>query len=176
MKSVPIISIALTLCLIVPALAKSAPSGGMQYWPADESVFNESYATTRTVSKTKVQSYTKNDRRKLAFLMPMAPPRSPVPPPKGAVKLKASVSNEPNRSAVPANLDQAAETCVSMVEDLGKLSTDKALEVGRWVGLFIKQMNNSTPVATPIGVYTPTKSQKHLFLTREGRLKTVVAE
>lgn len=127
---------------------------------------------------TMTHSASDNSGKQLAVALPVAP----VMPSKNPTMLSARVvKGAPKKKAqevkftIPAEMDDAADVCQVGIKRAGAFGWQKAQDLYAWAMAFNKQMS-TTPVMTPLGgpYPPPSFSGSKLYVTNEGRLKTVV--
>jgi hypothetical protein len=116
------------------------------------------------------------------LLCPLSPPLPapasavrPLPVKKLDAKTKAALAALP---VLPPQLEEAADTASTLCRQAEVLARHKFQEVSKWFCKLYTQLQ-SHPQATPVGgPYTAqplvTQQRPNLFLTPEGRIKTVV--
>jgi hypothetical protein len=76
---------------------------------------------------------------------------------------------------VPASVEEAADYCSVTARKMSKVGSQRAMEVCRWLGAFLKQLNGPATIS-PVGApnVRPPSAQYKLRYMPDGRLKTIV--
>jgi len=116
-----------------------------------------------------------NSGRRIALVVPGAQPSAVIHKKAAPGYVPLAVTKTSLTLKVPASVEEAADYCSVTARKMSKVGSQRAMEVCRWLGAFLKQLNGPATIS-PVGApnVRPPSAQYKLRYMPDGRLKTIV--